>query len=418
MTSTGNKPEQAATRRMPQLDRRKRDARGRYLSAPAILHYGFRPFFLLASLHAVLALPFWLWNFASGSQAIGPFPGMDWHAHEMLFGYLGAVIAGFLLTAIPNWTGRLPLSGWPLAVLVLLWLAGRIACASVGNVAMAMILDLLFPAAFLAAILREILAGRNWRNLPVAIVFSMFLLANLMHHLQAAGILGGEHALRLALGAAALLIALIGGRVTPSFTRNWLVKRGENVLPASLGRLDQAALATCAIALVLWVIWPDATASAGLLVLAGLLLFARLLRWRGFTTVREPILLILHVGYGWLAAAMVLLGLSIMAPGTFPSASAYHALSAGAVGVMTLAVMTRATLGHTGHEIRADRVTQLIYLAVNAGALIRVAAPWLGGAAYAGWIIAGGLLWSLAFALFALHYGPLLVSPRNDRRAS
>ena len=388
-----------------------KDGRGRYLAAPAFLHYGFRPFFLLAAIHAALAIAFWLHAYATGAGMAGPFQGMEWHAHEMLFGFLGAVIAGFLLTAIPNWTGRLPLNGAPLAVLVLLWLAGRIGTTLVGNPALALVLDLIFPAVFLAAILREILAGSNWRNLPVAGMYSLFLIANVAHHLEASGMVSGPYAIRLALGAAAMLIALIGGRITPSFTRNWLVKQGATELPASFGALDRAALAATAVAVLAWVALPGL--SAPFLLAAGALLLARLSRWRSRSTLREPILLVLHAGYAWLGAALLLIGLSGILPDAVPQSSAAHALAAGAIGTMTLAVMTRATLGHTGREIRADGWTLAIYLAVTLGALIRVAAPFAGGEARIGWLVTGGVLWGAAFALFALRYGPMLVTPRR-----
>ncbi len=416
MTANGKEAGQNQSAR-PRQDAAK-DGRGRYFSTPAILHYGFRPFFLLAGLHASLAMGVWLWFLARGIDPAGPFYAMQWHAHEMLFGFLMAVVAGFLLTAIPNWTGRLPLSGGPLAVLVALWLLGRMGSTFVGNPLLALLLDLSFPAAFLAAVLREILAGKNWRNLPVAAAFSLFLLANMLHHLEAAGLVAGEFALRLALGAAAILISLIGGRITPSFTRNWLVKQGATALPASMDRLDQIALLATVLASASWVLLPHEPGSAVMLMLAGLLLLARLSRWRGLATLREPILLILHAGYFWLGAALLLLGLTILMPDAFPSSAGYHALSAGAIGTMTLAVMTRATLGHTGREIRADGWTQLIYLAVLAGAILRVAAPWADGDARMGWLIAGGVLWCLAFGLFTLRYGPFLATRRKASHPS
>src|SRR5690606_36926314 len=173
--------------------------------------------------------------------------------HEMLFGYLGAVIAGFILTAIPNWTGRLPLSGTPLALLALLWLAGRLATAFVSAPLAAAVIDLSFPVALAWAVWRGILAGRNWRNAPVALTLTLLALANGLHHAEAAGLLHEGLASRLALSVAAMLMALVGGRIVPSFTRNWLVKRGARALPASFGLLDKAALAATAAALTAWI---------------------------------------------------------------------------------------------------------------------------------------------------------------------
>ena len=341
------------------------DRRGRVRAAHPFLSYGFRPFFLGASVYAAIAVPIWLWMFLSGTQAAGPFSGVAWHAHEMIFGYLGAVMAGFILTAIPNWTGRLPLSGAPLAVLFALWVAGRVACSTVSEPIAALVLDLAFPTMLSAAIWREVIAGKNWRNAPVALLLTLFASANLLHHLGAfwpdlAGV-----AVRLALGVAALLIALVGGRIVPSFTRNWLVKQGARRLPASFGRVDRVALASVAAAVLAWNVAPYRQLSGMLLSIAGLLLGLRLARWRGPSTWREPVVLVLHLGYGWLAVALVMLGWSILTPDVMPQSSALHALTAGAIATMTLAVMTRATLGHTGRAVETDAATLAIYLMVD-----------------------------------------------------
>ena len=390
---------------------RTRDGRGRLRSAPPLLHYGFRPFFLLAGVHAAATIPLWLWFFTNGTALAGPFPPLSWHVHEMLFGYLGAVIAGFILTAIPNWTGRLPLSGTPLAVLALLWLAGRLATAFVSAPLAAAVIDLSFPVALAWAVWREILAGRNWRNAPVALMLTLFALANGLHHAEAAGLLHEGLASRLALSVAAMLMALVGGRIVPSFTRNWLVKRGARALPASFGLLDKAALAATAAALTAWITLPEALFTGTALLLAGILLFARLSRWQGWQTGREAILLILHIGYAWLAGALLLIGAGILAPGAIPASAAIHALTAGAIATMTLAVMTRASLGHTGREIRADGWTAAIYLMVNASAFLRVLAPFT-AQSYLPLLAAAGMLWSGAFLLFVLCYWRVLTRVR------
>ncbi|WP_235679112.1 NnrS family protein [Aquibium microcysteis] len=376
---------------------------------PPILHYGFRPFFFLGAMHAGLAIPAWLWIHLHGGDLPGPFTGLDWHVHEMLFGYLAAVIAGFMLTAIPNWTGRLPLSGWPLAGLVGLWLAGRVACALASDPVAAMAVDLAFPAVLALSVWREVLAGRNWRNAPVAVMITLFGAANALHHAGNLDLVPQGLGTRLALAAAAMLIALIGGRIVPSFTRNWLVRAGAASLPASFGRLDKAALAATGLALVLWVAAPDGPATAALMALAGALLLVRLVRWRGYRTGAEPIVLILHLGYLWLAAAFLLFGASLA--GLLPGTAALHALTAGAIGTMTLAVMTRASLGHTGRAIVADRTVQAMYALVTLGAALRVAAP-LVPDAYIPLLATGGTLWSASFLLFAIRYAPLLWGKR------
>lgn len=390
---------------------RSRDGRGRIRAMPPILHYGFRPFFFLAALHAGLAVPAWLAAYLGGFAIGGPFGGLHWHAHEMLFGYLAAVVAGFVLTAIPNWTGRLPLSGLPLAALVGLWLAGRAACLLLPDPWLAMAVDLAFPTALAAAIWREVLAGRNWKNAPVALMITLLGVANAADHLASTGIVDHDLGQHLALAVSAGLIALIGGRIVPSFTRNWLARDRAASLPAPFGRLDRAALAATAAALAGWVVLPGTAAVGVLLCAAGALLALRLSRWRGLATVREPILLVLHLGYGWLAAALAGLGLATLLPGAVPASAAVHALTAGAVGTMTLAVMTRASLGHTGRAIVADRFVVAMYGMVSAGALLRVAAPFAGDA-YLPVLAGGGALWAGAFLLFAIRYAPILWSKR------
>ncbi|HET7714629.1 MAG TPA: NnrS family protein [Bauldia sp.] len=374
---------------------------------PPILQYGFRPFFFSAALYAAFAVPFWVWTYVGGPAPEGPFDGVAWHAHEMIFGYLGAVLAGFILTAVPNWTGRLPLSGWPLAGLVGLWLAGRLACALVPAPTPAMALDLAFPAVLAIAVWREVLAGRNWKNAPIALMLTSFGIATGIDHLAAMGHAPDRLGTRLALAVATVLIVLVGGRIVPSFTRNWLAKQGATRFPASFGRLDSAAIVATVGAAFGWVVAPDATATGLVLLVACVLVGLRLFRWRGVATLSEPILLILHIGYAWLTVSLGLLGLAAVAPGIFPAEAGLHALAAGAVGTMTLAVMTRASLGHTGRPIIADHSTLGIYGFVTLGALLRVAAPFADGW-YLAVLLAGGGLWSAAFLLFAIRYAPVL----------
>ncbi|MBX3567576.1 MAG: NnrS family protein [Rhizobiaceae bacterium] len=383
-----------------------RDGRGRVAGMPPILQYGFRPFFFLAALHAGVATPLWLSVYFSGRELSGPFPGLGWHAHEMLFGYLQAVVAGFVLTAIPNWTGRLPLSGRPLAVLVLLWGAGRVACVAVADPVLAMAIDGAFPAVLAFAVWREVVAGRNWKNAPVAVLISLFGLANLLDHAANLGLVADGAGVRLALGAAAMLLTLIGGRIVPSFTRNWLARQHETEFPAPFGALDKAALAATAAACLAWLTAPDATGTGLMLIFAGVMLGARLARWRGQRTWSEPIVLVLHAGYAWLAAALLLLGGAAVVD-WIPVSAALHALTAGAIGTMTLAVMTRASLGHTGREIVADGSVVAVYFAVTAGAVFRVAAPFAADW-YAPMLSIGGALWSAAFLLFAVRFAPIL----------
>ena len=411
MTSLEQPADRSVPRSRIRRGDRTRDGRGRVRGAPAILHYGFRPFFLLGALHAAALIPLWLAMLIVGFEPAGPFDAMQWHAHEMVFGYLSAIVAGFVLTAVPNWTGRLPLSGAPLAGLVALWLAGRIATGLLAQPVLAAIVDVSFLLVLAASVWREIVAGGNWRNAPVASMLSFLGFANLLHHLEAAGFGDPGFAFRLALGALIVLIALIGGRIVPSFTRNWLARKEGQALPASFGRLDKLALIVTMLATIAWLFQPHHEVTASVLIVSGLLLVVRLSRWCPLATVREPIVAILHLGYGWLALSLVLMGTAIVWPAAVAPGAALHALTAGAVGTMTLAVMTRASLGHTGREIVADGWTLAIYLAVTAGALVRVGAG-LVPAFYLPLLAAGGLIWSLAFVLFVIRYGPILMRPR------
>ncbi len=375
---------------------------------PALFSFGFRPFYLLGALWSALVVPLWLWSYLAGG------PGMltrDWHVHEMLFGFLAAIVAGFLTTAVPNWTGRMPIIGAPLAQLVGLWLAGRVAMlfqASLGAAAVGVV-DSLFLLVFASVLWREVLAGRNWRNLPVCGLVTALAVGNIAFHLHGVSWASGLGE-RLALGVATLLIALIGGRITPSFTRNWLKAQGLAAQPAVFGLVDRAALALTGLAALAWVAFPDALASGVLLALAGLSNLVRLARWRGWATRAEPLVWILHLGYGWLALALLLLGASVLDP-AIPRTAGVHALTAGAIGVMTLAVMTRSSRGHTGRQLHADAATTAIYLAINAAALARIAAPFT-GAGQQGLLMTSAVLWVLAFAGFVIAYGPMLIGPR------
>lgn len=385
---------------------------GRSYAGPEILRVGFRPFFLAGGVWSALAVVLWLGGLAGVVALPTAFDPSVWHAHEMLFGFVAAVIAGFLLTAIPNWTGRLPLRGPGLALLVGLWALGRVAVAlsALTGPWAAAVLDLAFPVAFCAVVLREILAGRNWRNLPIAGVLAVLMASNLLTHLEPLGV--AETAglgLRLGIATVALLIVLVGGRVVPSFTRNWLAKRGEQRLPRPFGRLDRLAILSSLGAGLAWTLAPEAAISGVLALLAAALGAIRLAGWRGHRTLTEPLVWVLHLGTAWLVLGWALLGAAILIPGLDP-ASALHALTAGAMGTMTLAMMTRATLGHSGRALTAGVGTTLCYGLVGLAALTRVLAPLVPDAAALLYALSG-LAWIGAFGLFVVLYAPLLTGP-------
>lgn len=382
---------------------------------PAVLSFGFRPFFLMAGSWAALAMALWL---AMMAGAAGPPTALDpvaWHAHEFLFGFLGAVMAGFLLTAVPNWTGRLPITGWPVTGLAALWLAGRAAVAVSAQLPAltVAVIDLGFLIVLGVVLAREIVMGRNWRNLPVLGLLAVFTLGNAVFHWEAAqgGVPSQGPGLRLALGAAVMLIALIGGRIVPSFTRNWLVQRGETRLPVPpMQRLDKAALLVLGAAVVAWMVAPNHPFSGAALVAAGALHLWRLARWRGILTGGEPLVTVLHGGYLFVPLGALGLGAEILTPGTFGMAAAQHLWMAGAIGLMTIAVMTRAALGHAGRPLHATAPIAALYVLLVVSVLARLLAGALPGAV---WVLhLSATTWILAWAGFALIYWPILTRPK------
>lgn len=388
-------------------------ARVRPGNYPAVLSYGFRPFFLLGAIQAGLAILFWLPLFYGVLTTASRFSAVDWHVHEMLFGYLPAVMTGFLLTAIPNWTGRLPVQGAPLLSLVLLWLAGRVAVffSNETGWAIAAAVDgaFLLTVVFVAA--REIIAGRNWRNLKVLAPVTVLFAANILFHWEANQYGVTDLSRRLGLGAVIVLIMIIGGRIIPSFTRNWLARENPGRLPITFNRFDAAVILTSALALTAWTFLPDWRGTGLLMILAASLNVARLLRWAGDRTWRDPLVFILHAAYAFVPLGLLLAGLSAFAPDLIPPAAGIHAFGAGAVGAMTLAVMVRATLGHTGHALKAGAATRMIFVAIIVAALLRLAA--VGYPSLDFLMPLSAASWAVAFLGFAVFFAPMLLRPRR-----
>jgi len=386
-------------------------ARRRRDSLPPLLSHGFRPFFLAAGLWTVLSMLLWIGALLWGWRPGGGYGVVQWHGHEMLFGYAVAALAGFMLTAIPNWTGRLPVAGRPLLLLVLLWTAGRVVMAVPDAVGLpiAVALDFAFLPVLGLIAAREICAGRNWKNLPVVVALGLLAGANGWHH---GGVLSGGDpgpAVRLAILVLTMLIALIGGRIIVSFTRNALARWEMPQRPTPFSGFDRLALAGAFLALGSWIVQPDGPVTAGLAGAAALLHGVRLARWQGIRTVREPLLLVLHTSYGFLPIGFAAIAAS--ASGVLAPAAALHLLGVGAIGTMTLAVMTRASLGHTGRPLTANRPTILAFIALALAALARPAAELLPGGYMPILAISAGL-WLLAFSLFLAAYGPMLVTRR------
>lgn len=381
-------------------------------TGPVLFSYGFRPLFLAAGLFAALVVPLWMAVWSGEVTLKGPFSPLDWHIHEMLFGYTSAVIAGFLFTAIPNWTGRMPTRGWPLMVLAALWLAGRLAVGGALGLApvAVMVVDCAFMVAIGAMVATEIIAGRNWGNLKVIAPVLVYLAANATFHLEAMTQGSADVGRRLGFAMVVMLIALIGGRIIPSFTRNWLVKRGPEPgpLPVPFGRVDTASLGLLLAGLLVWVVWPGTVPAGAALLLVGAVQALRMARWRGWRVWRSPLLVMLHLAFAFVPAGLVALGLAAL--DRVPAAAGFHLLGIGAFGGMTLAVMMRASLGHTGRALQAGPLLTLAFACVMLAALARVAAP----APMGLWVAAA--LWTAGFALFIWHFVPVLTHPNPARR--
>ncbi|MEM1427904.1 MAG: NnrS family protein [Pseudomonadota bacterium] len=382
----------------------------------AFFSFGFRPFFLGASLWSALAMAVWIGMLSGAWTVPTALDPVSWHAHEFLFGYLGAVIAGFLMTAIPNWTGRKPIAGWPLAALFGLWLVGRIAIGASAYIGAPLVAlaDIGFAVVLAAVMTAEIVAGRNWRNLIVIALLAVFIAGNALFHWEAAqGYPAAQgFGLRLGLAATVGLIALIGGRIVPAFTRNWLAKRDKaHLVTPPMQRFDKAALLVLGLSLAVWVIWPIAPVTGVALLVAGALHTVRLARWGGTHTGADPLVWVLHVAYACIPLGAFDEAISIAWPHILGAAPALHLWMAGGIGLMTLAVMTRASLGHTGRPLVADAGTLAIYLCLIGAVIARVLAgafPVAAGTLHS----VSGVLWVAAFGGFALLYGPMLLRPR------
>lgn len=392
--------------------------RKRRAEIPVFFQLSFRPFFLFTGIWATLVVPIWVLAFTGYMPlSIGPFSiaqdPLLWHQHEMLFGFAAAAVTGFILTAIPNWTGRLPVRGWRLGILAAAWIVGRLAMVSsqqIGPFATAT-LDVSLLTLLMFTIARELVRGKNWRNLPVLALISLLALANWLVHFESIGVADtAAIGIRLATFVLAVLVALIGGRILPSFTRNWLNAQGATSFPSPMGKFDQIALAAIVLVMATQVLWPDSTAAAAVALVAGILHGVRLTRWKTGSVLSEPIIWVMHLGYAWLVLGLVLIALSGFSDAV-PRSAALHAITAGGFATMILAVMTRASLGHTGRPLEAGKGTVMIYVLITIAALVRTAAPFFDqGLEIAIWI--SGFAWCAGFGLFTVLYWPVLTRPR------
>lgn len=392
------------------------------ITSEAFFSYGFRPFFLGASLWASISVMIWIvwlaWAHA-GHQSVLPAAAHSpfaWHAHEMTFGFATAAIAGFLLTAVPNWTGAIPLSGRPLSILFFLWIGGRLVMlisASLHPTLVAAV-DVSFLPVLAGCAARQLFLKPAARNLVFLVLVALLTLANAGFHLGSQGWakIDPLAAARAGLLIVVIMITIIGGRIIPAFTRNWLhIRKIDSPYPLRHPTLDVASVLSVMAFVALATAEAPRGLTGGLALLAALLNGVRLIFWRGFTARGEPLVWILHLGYAWLVAGLALAALSMLASAV-PLSLAMHALGTGATATMILAVMSRASLGHTGRPLRAPRLVVWSYCLVNLAALLRV----LGPIAMPGNTlivhVAAALAWIAGFVLFAIVYGPILTTER------
>lgn len=380
----------------------------------SLLGLGFRPFFLLAGVGAIVLMGIWLHSWPGGVAGAGAYYGpVVWHAHEMLFGYAAAVVAGFLLTAVPNWTGQPTPSGWPLGALAGLWLAGRILPWFAGvPVSIVAVVDLAFLPCLAWALVKPLWAGRNRANRWFVPLLLGMALANALVHAQAIGYatttaMPGIFAM---LDLVIALLILVGGRIMPFFTE----KAIPGAAPRRYGLVERfGVLLPIAMAVLHSLQMPGAWVGAIALV-AGLLQGVRLWGWHDRRVWRIPILWVLYAGYGWLALGLLLFGLSEL--GLFQQSLAIHALTIGALGVFPLGMMTRVALAHTGRAVRSPLPVTIGFLVINLAVLARVLSPILVPSRYLDWVFLAGVLWILGFLVFAVVFTPVLIKARVDGR--
>jgi len=389
----------------------------RRVADAAILGRGFRPFFLATGLYAAAGVLYWsaAWR---GRLWTAPWLWPSaWHAHEMLFGVTAAAIAGFLLTSVPVWTGARPLTGLRLGALFLLWLAGRVAMGLAGVLPNELVaaIDLAFLPALGVVLALALVPARQVRNLGFLAVIAALTAANAATHAQALGApIPATRALRFAVDLVVVLIVVIGGRITPAFTRNALERSGIAAPVRSSRWLDRAAIASVVAMAGADLLVPRSAASGWVALLAACSVAGRMAGWQMHRVLRDPLLVSLHAGLAWVPLGLSLVALSDLT-GLVPPAAGLHALTAGAMGAMILAVMTRVSLGHTGRPLTLPAGAVLCYALVHLGAAFRVLSATSATSAAPGLLLlVAGLTWGSAFALFVALYAPILVRPRVD----
>ncbi len=381
-----------------------------------IFAYGFRPFFLLAGLHAAGSIAAWIWLLPRGATPMSSLVPQLWHGHEMIFGFIAAAIAGFLLTAVPSWTGERGFADRPLVVLTVLWLAGRVAFA-VGDalpIEVLMVAELSFVPGLIIVLTPSIMRASN-RNWPLLLLVFAFWCGDVVFAyaaLSGQSVLAGT-ALRGSLDIVLILITIIGGRIIPAFTGNALRARGAVVPMRSYRSLEVAVVALTAGYVFSDIAAPFSKVTGAIAAAAAIAHFLRLSGWHGLRSWREPIVWILHAGYAWLPIGLALKAVFVLAGASW-AVHWQHALGAGAAATMIMAVMTRASLGHTGRPLRVSRLIVVAYVMLIASVFLRVFGASVLQLQYASTVTIAGALWILAFLLYSGVYAPILTRPRAD----
>lgn len=389
-------------------------ARASYHFAP--LAYGFRPFFLLAGLYAALAIPAWLILYSRGASPLGQLPAQLWHAHEMLYGFVSAALAGFLLTAVPSWTGARGFGGWPLGAVVVAWLLGRSGFALAGMLPSwsVVTLELAFLPALGVLLVPPLVRSYN-RNTPLLALLAALWLADgayLVGWLRGDPVLASG-ALRVAIDVVLLLVTIIGGRIVPSFTANALRRRGEAADIRSIAWLERGVVALMVAVIVVDLWRPDGALTGWLAAAVAIAQAVRLSGWRSLRVRGEAILCVLHVGYAWMPVGFALKAVWMLVGAPW-AAFWMHALTMGVFGTMILAVMTRVALGHTGRPLAVGRSIAGAYLLLTLAVVARVFGAALWPSDYLAALLVSGSLWSAAFVVYLAVYGPILVLARAD----
>lgn len=382
-----------------------------------VLSYTFRPFFLGAALWAILAIVRWMLALNGSIASPSGINAVNWHGHEMIVGFALAVIAGFVLSAVATWTGRPAVSGPAVAWLVITWLLGRWVMLALVELPLWLVAlaDMLFPVLLCVLFGREVFGARNKRNYKVFWIAISLAALNLIYHLGVTGVIDGADyiAVYLLIHGVLLLVTLIGGRVVPSFTANWLRGQGASKLPRNHQIIDRVAI-TLTVLVGLSVVFLPGRVTIGVLALSAAAFHAvRVAQWCGLRTISNPLLFVMHVAYWWLPIGYAMMGVASLGWAFTPTA-ALHALTMGGIGGMIMAMMTRVPLGHTGRALHASRLTVTAYVILMVSVVIRVLSPWNAGH-YLQMINAAAAGWCLAFAIFLWVYWPVLTKPALER---